>query len=279
MNTQSFYLIPDSTPECLSDFSTSFRVNCAGYVILSKSFSNSGKRPDWYLQVMDCGELTDSTIAEGRLHTGQFIIRSPGTYFHYSLPTDQPMGYYWIHFTGSEVEHLLQQFHLEPNRAHSISDELPSSIRQEFSFLFREFMFRQQGYQEMTASLATSILIKLGRFSSHKNPEELRNRLEVSTEYIHEHYTENLKITSLAAMEHLCESRFRELFREAFGLSPNDYIIQLRLNHAADLLTISDLSISEIAGLCGYTDALYFSRLFRKKNGIAPGFYRRNFNS
>lgn len=272
METQSYYLFPESQADCFSD-SVPMRVNCAGYVKLSTPFWNSGKRSDWYLQLIDEGTLTEDTQT---LSAGQFIIRSPHKPYRYGLGSEDILSYYWIHFTGSSAQRLLQECGIEANRIYTLPEGLTSTIRRDFSSMFREFMFRQQNYADMTAAYATEVLVRLSRCAAEAGSGSLRSRLATSAEFIHKHYTEVLRVSELAQMEHLCESRFRELFREAFGASPNDYIIQLRLLHAADLLTQSDLSIAQIAEMCGYADALYFSRLFRRKNGVSPAAYRKN---
>ena len=64
-------------------------------------------------------------------------------------------------------------------------------------------------------------------------------------------------------------------FRAATGLTPQEYLIKLRLEEAAILLQNPDLSIAEAALQSGFNDSNYFSRLFRKKNNISPRSYRK----
>lgn len=272
METQSFYLFPESQADSSSD-SVPLRVNCAGYVKLTTPFLNSGNRSDWYLQVMDEGVLSEDPLG---LSAGQFVVRSAHTPYRYGLRDERIISYYWIHFTGSAVQRLLQDCGIEADRVYTLKEGIPAAIRREFSALFQEFMFRQQNYADMTSVHATAILVQLGRCASSAGSSSLRSRLAVSAAFIHEHYAEDLRVCDLAEREHLCQSRFRELFQEAFGASPNDYIIQLRMMHAADLLVQTDLSIGQIAQMCGYSDPLYFSRLFRRKNGVSPAAYRKN---
>ncbi len=69
----------------------------------------------------------------------------------------------------------------------------------------------------------------------------------------------------------------RKRFRQTFGLSPLEYLTQLRLAQAKRLLenpAYRHLSISEIAHLCGYPDAGHFGRIFRREEGMAPAAYR-----
>ena len=93
-------------------------------------------------------------------------------------------------------------------------------------------------------------------------------------QHIHFHYTSPLHITELAEMEHLSVSRYREIFHLAFGISPSEYLMKLRITYAQELLISTELSVTEVANACGLEDVLYFCRLFRKKVGMTPGNYR-----
>ncbi len=68
----------------------------------------------------------------------------------------------------------------------------------------------------------------------------------------------------------------RKLFKKEMGVTPLEYMTRLRMKKAESLLTAlgaRDYTMSEIAGLCGYEDALYFSRVFKKAYGVSPTAY------
>jgi len=64
------------------------------------------------------------------------------------------------------------------------------------------------------------------------------------------------------------------MFKEAMGVSAYSYVLDLRLSKAAELLLSSELSIAEIAYETGFSDPLYFSRIFRKRCGSSPEAFR-----
>ena len=81
---------------------------------------------------------------------------------------------------------------------------------------------------------------------------------------------ENITNADLAELVHLSEDRFNHLFKECLGLSPLQYINDLRLNRAMDLLKKGRCSTSEAAGMVGFEDYNYFGRIFRRKFGVTP---------
>ncbi len=93
-------------------------------------------------------------------------------------------------------------------------------------------------------------------------------------EVIELHLFSNLKVDQLAKLCNLSLSSFKRLFKKEYNNSPNNYISNRRLEKAKELLTLTDLSIGEIAFEVGFQDSLYFTRLFKNKIGIPPSKYR-----
>lgn len=110
--------------------------------------------------------------------------------------------------------------------------------------------------------------------AAQMNPKDL-HRVGRAKQYIDEHFTEALSLPQLAALCGLSETHFRRLFLSVFRISPIEYQISLRLMKAKDLLQTKIYSVSEIAELCGFSDANYFSRLFKTRTGISPLKYKQ----
>jgi transcriptional regulator GlxA family with amidase domain len=75
-------------------------------------------------------------------------------------------------------------------------------------------------------------------------------------------------------MESLSNSRYITVFKENMGMSPSEYIINLRINVACDLLRNHDMSVKEVAASVGYDNAHFFSKIFKKKTGTTPKKYK-----
>lgn len=95
--------------------------------------------------------------------------------------------------------------------------------------------------------------------------------------YIDQHYTEQISLTRLAQKFNFSISYVSSLFKNAYQISPNEYLIRLRIDRAKTLLLENtQANIRQTAELVGYNDPYYFSRLFKMTVGISPSDYRRN---
>ncbi len=96
------------------------------------------------------------------------------------------------------------------------------------------------------------------------------NRLNMIFQYIQENYMETITIAELAELIHLSEYRFCHLFKESVGKSPLNYINEVRLKKAHQLLEQKEMLISEVATTVGFQDYNNFGRQFRKYYGYPP---------
>ncbi|OBZ16035.1 AraC family transcriptional regulator [Bacillus sp. FJAT-26390] len=92
--------------------------------------------------------------------------------------------------------------------------------------------------------------------------------------YIHEHYKEPITLDQLAQTLNYSAKNLSKVFKKETGYSLIDYVIQVRINNAKELLARTDATIQEIAESVGYSDRLYFTRVFKKYAGISPGSYK-----
>ncbi len=91
-------------------------------------------------------------------------------------------------------------------------------------------------------------------------------------QYLNKHYTDNINLSSLAETNGLSPSVFSRMFKRAIGISPSDYITQLRIKRAKKMLYTS-AKIKEVAEKTGYCDEFYFSRTFKRVVGVSPTVY------
>jgi len=100
------------------------------------------------------------------------------------------------------------------------------------------------------------------------------NQLAPALNYIHASLCQPLTLKEVAATVHLHPTYFSNLFKQVFGKSPLNYHQEQRMRWACNRLLTGEGSISDVAFECGYDDALYFSRQFKKQIGVSPREYR-----
>lgn len=88
------------------------------------------------------------------------------------------------------------------------------------------------------------------------------------------HLYSNLTIAELSQLTNLSLSSFKREFKKIFNDSPANYIKNKKLDHASELLIISDIRITDIAYDCGFNDLSHFSTSFQEKFGVSPSIYR-----
>lgn len=98
-------------------------------------------------------------------------------------------------------------------------------------------------------------------------------------EYLDEHYTEKLTLESVAAHFFMDKSYLARLFKSQYGITLTTYLQQVRITHAKRLLRFTEKSVEEIGLECGAGELHYFSRVFKKLEGVSPSAYRRVWQS
>lgn len=101
------------------------------------------------------------------------------------------------------------------------------------------------------------------------------NLISCSVDYLEKHMFDNkLDIITLGTHSGISYIYFYKLFKEFFNSSPSEYIKNKRITYAKNLFDMDEtLSVSQVAEMAGYSDPLYFSRLFKKETGVAPKEY------
>ena len=102
-----------------------------------------------------------------------------------------------------------------------------------------------------------------------------RQNLQEIKDYLDTHFAEKITLDALAERFYINKFYLTRVFKEQFGQTVTNYLVQLRITQAKRLLRFSDKNVEAIAQECGLNDANYFSRLFKKVEGTTPGEYRR----
>ncbi|MCY1661107.1 helix-turn-helix domain-containing protein [Chryseobacterium sp. SL1] len=121
------------------------------------------------------------------------------------------------------------------------------------------------------------LLIRLmqtqARSMVEKNIVKNKSRIGFAVDYIKKNLHQKLSIDSIAKMAYVSKSNFFKMFKDELGTSPNEFILQEKINRAKELLANQN-SIKETAYQTGFSDANYFTRVFKQLVGVTPKSYQ-----
>ncbi len=152
---------------------------------------------------------------------------------------------------ASHLSEIVRLYHTRPSLA-------PLSIKLHILHIL-EILFETKCFLENTSS---------------SRDEDSINRLKKVIEYIHGHYGEAIPLQSLADICCVSPNYFCRYFKENIGKTPVSFLNDYRIQKACQMLTESELPISQIALLTGFDNFSYFIRKFREYKGVTPGQYR-----
>ncbi len=124
----------------------------------------------------------------------------------------------------------------------------------------------------ITESISALLSFILHINEPHTNP--IPENYQYLIRYIESNYMHNLSLDALSSFANVSKSHLSREFKKYTGFSPNDYILELRINHAKFLLENTNFPIYSIAETVGIPNESNFMRLFKKRVGITPGAFR-----
>lgn len=142
--------------------------------------------------------------------------------------------------------------------------------------LDQELSQKKNGFQVEALALLSRILVRLSRaYAGMSVPlSQTLVRLDTVLQWLEQHYAEPVTLEQLADRAHMSQRTLTRCFNESFGMSPMNYVIDVRLRRAEEMLSGSDARVKDVAPKVGIDDASYFARLFRKRTGLEPSAFR-----
>ncbi len=248
-------------------------VNTTGYSDYKCPFEtyNPVGREDYYLIYIVEGELLlDMANIKRPIGRGTAFIVPPKHMYKYS--GNPSTSYLFAHFTGSYAEDFLKECGLDILPT-IIENKFSAEIQSKFLSMIDVFLRNDQLSTQKCACMLQEILIDICE-NSRDNLDNIH--LDTSLRHIHSFFTSKISVPYLAGLENLSSSRYITVFKKQMGKPPNEYIIELRLQFAKNMLSGTNMSIKQISEHIGYNDPYFFSRLFKKHIGISPQEYRKN---
>ena len=129
------------------------------------------------------------------------------------------------------------------------------------------------------SALLTTILCGLIHGAAQQRLQPAPATLQRVRQYLHEQYTQKLTLDMLSARYNISKYHLQRSFQQYFGQSPGEYLTQLRLTRAKELLRATDLPVSEIAYRVGMENTSHFIYSFRTHEGTTPNKYRKSWST
>ena len=165
--------------------------------------------------------------------------------------------------------------HIKGYIADDIECFLPENadkLRNLFKKAFECWTRKEAGYYYRCVAYFYQILAECCKQSSMASPSE--SKIQASVDFINTNFANPaLTLKEIASKSFMSEVYFRKIFKAEYGISPQKYIINLRIQKATELIETGDYSLKEVALLSGYNDYKYFSAEFKRLLGVSPSEY------
>lgn len=226
-------------------------------------------RSNYLIHYVYSGEgIFKTENAEYRLHKNQMFLIMPNQLTYYRADENNPWLYRWIEFGGSMVPKIL--------KSSGLCEQLP--IRDD------EQMITGNALSDIVLSKDmhfTDLMQKFWGFISamsvHDNMSQntsIHKYIDKAEIFIKTNVHKKISVSDVAAYVGIDRSYLSRLFQTHKNTTPQQYIISLKMNVAAQYLQNTDISISEAAYSVGYTDTHVFNKAFKTRFGISPSAWR-----
>ncbi len=147
--------------------------------------------------------------------------------------------------------------------------------------MMHEFQDKKPGFEKVCHGLLEVLLVYISRKQKlsviSESSFQLSKECAIAKRYIDTNYAQDITLDSLAEITHINKFYLAHSFTECIGQSPISYLTERRLAACKELLSSSNLSVTQIATSAGFSSQSYFSQIFNKKVGMSPRQYRKQY--
>ncbi|MGU8636090.1 AraC family transcriptional regulator [Clostridium perfringens] len=213
------------------------------------------------------------------LKQGDIFILLKGMQVEYVASIDDPWEYYWIGFSGSNANEYLNRTSITNSCVANCKEN--SKIQQiilnmcEISKTYNPSSSDDILLLKELYSLLYALIEEFPKPFEYKD-KELHTYIQDALNFINSNYMHSITVQEIADYVNLSRSYLYKMFIKNLGISPQRYLINLRMYKATLLLKSTKLPIGEVANSVGYSDSLLFSKTFSKHFSMSPLNYRNN---
>ena len=178
-----------------------------------------------------------------------------------------------LHYSGCAV--FVLGFHCEVCLPQFFGEDFSNDVLKIITSIYDEATNQLPGYHDMIEAKFNELVVKLLR-KNHLKTADVKN-FEYIINHLKENYHERISLSDCAAQLDISYDYFQHKFKEITGYSPRNYLLNLRLKASKELLLNEQLSCTEISYRCGFSTSAQFSMLFKRKYGVSPQNFRKEF--
>lgn len=213
------------------------------------------------------------------LKQGDIFILLKGMQVEYVASIDDPWEYYWIGFSGSNANEYLNRTSITNSCVANCEEnsKIPQIILNmcEISKTYNPSKSDDILLLKELYSLLYALIEEFPKPFESKD-KELHTYIQDALNFINSNYMHSITVQEIADYVNLSRSYLYKMFIKNLGISPQKYLINLRMYKATLLLKSTKLPIGEVASSVGYSDSLLFSKTFSKHFSMSPLNYRNN---
>lgn len=266
---------------------------CFGYAETIQVYELGHIMPHWHTELeilmIDAGALI-LTVAEQAfsLHAGEGFLLNTGQLHRIQFLFEEPCKYRSLVFDaqilsgnpGSAIDLKYVRPFLTQGAPVILLQQEPwhTEARTLFDDAFVACAEEPNGYELIIRDVLSRLLLLAQTHTLDVVSKPITTQRETQLKqvllWIDENYSKPFNVQEMAAVINYSVRECQRLFKQLLHLSPQSFLLKRRLIAAMDLLRNPSLSITEIAGLCGFSNHSYFSKQFRLETGISPRQYR-----
>jgi AraC-like DNA-binding protein len=209
------------------------------------------------------------------LQPGRLFSYGPGIPHHITGHTADLLAKYFVDFTGTRATELLHSCGLLPG---NVSEVFPANALQPlFDELIHAGLQKSRENAVLCPKLLECLALRIaGAHRLHASSEtHAFATFQHCRQYTEQHRLRLRTLAQIAAECHINNAYLCRLFRRYDNQSPYQYLLWLKMNHAAERLQQSDAPVKHVAEEVGFADPFHFSRVFKSVFGLSPGAFRR----